>query len=306
MKSFYATTFALASYIPTDMPLQERLDRLQKNFDPPIGSVVMLDRSPRSNLFQLEKQLGKMSGHITVNPPPNHCFIVTKSRNEKDIKVCKKTEIKFFLTDVNEKGELHWELNTGEGDFGTPIMWKTPYLQGSYVDLKMDWPGPSKPLFVSACRTEHTHEFGRRLYVKLVTGEEWIIKLPDSDKLVEQPEKKEFEDLQKKVQVGGIKLKTIDRNTLIRLVDPADYQKLDQGEWVRTWTIPLHHSYEMSSSNFIAFGDKSPGAKSKCRYRFSGVGKTEQNGLFECHGTSNFKWIYLNLSCISELELNRR
>lgn len=295
------TTVFLASLVNSTMTESQRLEALKSYFDPPVGSRVTFDTRYEKGIDRIGETLRKVNGHITVKPPEGQCFIIKKSDQEPDIRLCKEKKVYFDTSHIQADGTLRWEVDTGKDDFGTPLVWNTDYRLGKFVDLRMEWPGPSSAFVIEKCRAVHSLQKGRKIFLKLLTGEEWVIKLPEEDHLVEQPVFKPGLEKEKGTK-GGLRTQTVNRNHLIKLVNPDDYDKHRSGEWVPIWRIPLENAFEMSSSNFMPYGDKPAGAKSKCRYRFEGLPSDPDSGLLECHNTSRFKWVYTPVPCLSDLK----
>ena len=130
-----------------------------------------------------------------------------------------------------------------------------------------------------------------------------MIRLPQKEQLTFQPRQMLYKDvLDAKKPKGGVTKFKQNPQILAKLLRAEDYDKYDDGEWVPTWKMPAIDSYEMSSSGFMPFGSQTPNAKSKCRYRYYGINPDRDSGLFECHETPYYKWIYFPITCLKNLK----
>ena len=69
----------------------------------------------------------------------------------------------------------------------------------------------------------------------------------------------------------------------------------------KLWHLPMKDGYEMSSDNFMARGDVTPGMKGICRYRFSGTIDDPDVGRIECKNGDMYDFMYSPLTCINKL-----
>jgi hypothetical protein len=300
-----ASGLILASMFSPGLTESGRVKILMEHFDPPIGSKisVQLDSIPEN---QRKTHPELLLGSIIVTPPKGSCFTITQQLDRPDLVICEKKTVMFKVADINPDGQLIWQISTGSGDVSTSISWPSDMVRGKVVDLTMDWPGPSRIILISSCDAQHTFEYGRRIFLRLLSGERWIIALPKEDTLIGQP----VTASNLFIGVDGAKKKGVvvdeipDSTTslAVGLVYPEQKKLQKSGKWVATWQMHPRGAFKMSADGFIPNGSQTPGMHGKCLYKYSGHPDNLENGLIECHDVQQFRWVSLPLTCLGELK----
>ena len=73
----------------------------------------------------------------------------------------------------------------------------------------------------------------------------------------------------------------------------------------KVWSLPQRDSFEMSSDNFQPAGYVPKGGKGVCWYRYKGSESDPNVGRLECKDVDKFRSVYLPLSCLSEIRIDR-
>ena len=315
------------------IPTAKRIASLASHFDPPPGSVVVLD-SPEMRDYgsgsRVAVEPGKLRGHIRIKPPRGQCFTLRSSPDIPDESICKPRDLVFTIEDIDRAGRLHWTVITGEGDFGTTLTWQTPYR------LAIAEPAASKPedppqyLFVEKCEVDKETSLGRRVRVRLFGGQEWSMRLPEEDALLPQPDpvpnlyievgrpkggisadsstsKKGQGDAPEKedhgeatkaeghnAEAGHGDSSTADVPEIPKAEDPLDDRK--------SWSIPTRDSYALDGSLFSTGIAVHRGVEGKCRYSFRGSDDDPNTGRVECHDVPGFRMLLVPLTCMAKLK----
>ena len=265
-----------------EVPASERVRKLSAFFLPPPGTELALsDREVRDFAGRVDPQL--MRGFLTVNPPRGVCFTVRRDADTPDISICKSTQVSFLVTDLDRLGRLHWEVMTGEGDFGTELIWKTPYRAAVLTPIGADL-GAIQYKFIKECRAFNSAA-GRRIEVALLSGETWAIDFPDKDELpgsaIDAPE-----------PVAGV-----DGEPIKKQEPPNRFEDR------KVWAISWHGSHKMNSSAFQPTGSVAPGIiKGECRYTYQGTVEDPNTGRIECHQTDGYSMVYMPLTCLGRIK----
>jgi hypothetical protein len=286
----------------------DRKKALAPYFAPKPGETIVIQpeetiggKRPRAP-YQIESE-------ITIEPPKGYCFTITKAPDQNDIRLCKRGTIKFRVGDLLPNGKLEWMVSTGDGEAPTRLTWDTLIRQGRVVDSGMEWPGPSRIVYVYGCNAQDTFEYGRRIYLRLLSGERWVVMLPKVDLPMPQPP--EPANLYIGVDMAvkkGVTVEDVKETTYsmpARLVYPKDAAQQKEGKWVPTWQTHPRNAYTMSADGFVPEGSLTPGMRGKCAYKYADFPGDPAMGLLECHDVQDYKWIYLPLACISDLAETR-
>ncbi|MCX6119579.1 MAG: hypothetical protein NT027_18740 [Proteobacteria bacterium] len=310
--------------ISGDLPLTSRLETLSKFITPAPNSEIEVDNKIADKYGPKDKNHGMIYGEIEVNPPKGHCFTVTRSIDKTDDVVCKKTKLKWFLRDLDmQSGDLEWRVSTGQGDFGTPIRWKTSYRIAKIISSKFEFNDESSdPMFMRSCvaiPADKPNFIGRRIQLKFFNGESWTIRFPDKDtpippweppKPTPPPEEKKNP---KKDEHGGTSSadehgkteKEKGEHSKGKDSDKKDAEaetqkaKLPQME---AWTLSTRRGFVMNS-DLVLSGRMPPSSKKgECRYQYDGVIGDFNTGRLECHYGDGFTYFYTVLPCMKFLQ----
>lgn len=327
--SILATTLlAGSSFFAPGLSQSERLEKLKPHFAPPPGTHVQFtDRSLRE--FNKPGELMKLKGYIKINPPKANkytkegCWIL---RNEdEEMWICEPKEIQFGLNSLDKFGYVRWMLITGEKDFGTRLLWKTPYRAALSVPFHLPKSAAPEYRIIEECKAWIDASSQRRINLKIFGGETWSFRFPKSDTMLPQPppapnlyidatgkrisvkdaaEKKRIEE-QKALEEAQANAADGEVITIedIRKRN-AEQKEFDEVADRQVWGMPTRDSYEMTAENVVTRGDAPSGTRSKCRYRFRGTSEDLDDkhvGRIECHGVDYYSMIYAPLSCINEI-----
>ena len=315
------------------IPHAKRLESLTPHFDPPPGSVVVLD-APEMRDYghgsRVAVDPGKLRGHIKVKPPRGQCFTLRGSAEIPDESICKPRDLVFTIEDIDRAGRLHWTVMTGEGDFGTDLTWKTPYR------LAIVEPSTSKPedppqyRFVEKCDVDRDTSLGRRVRIRLFGGQEWSMRLPEEDALLPQPDPIPNLYIEVGRPKGGISAdseapkkaqgdapqseghgeasKAEGHNAEAghgekgAAVAPEIPKADDPLEDRKNWSIPMRDSYALDGSLFSTGIPVHRGVQGKCRYSFLGPDDDPNTGRVECHDLPGFRMLLVPLTCMAKLK----
>lgn len=297
-----------AALIVGDLPLDERVKRLSKHLSPKPGSDIFVDEYSTKEFGPKDRERGLLYGIIEVNPPKGTCFTVSTSPDRGDIEVCKKTPLRWRLQDLDRHtGKLTWTIKTGPGDFGTPVEWQSNYIIAKVIPIAKDFgEAGSTPVFIRTCKAidgDANVGMGRRIELELFSGKKWLIRFPESDKIIPMP-------------------------TPPPTPPPADEKKAEHGEHggggehggegehgapkatpsptpvpppPEAWTLSSRRGFEMDVSGLLTGISSPPGTKGKCRYQYEGVVGDPNSGRIECHYSDEFTYFYAPIPCIKYL-----
>jgi hypothetical protein len=293
--------FLGAALIQGDLALDKRIDVLGKYLTPKPGEELRLDEFAEKEYGKRDKNRGVIYGMIEVAPPKGHCFNVTTSPDKPDIEVCKKTKLKWSLNELDRHtGRLKWLVQTGKGDFGTPIEWKTKYIIAKYIPSKYKFnEANSTPVFIKSCdavAADPENFTGRRINLSLLAGETWILRFPDVDKPIPPPEAAKpavVEEKKPAPEGGGQGEKTegTEKKPSAKLAPPPV-------EPPEAWTLSTRRGFEMDVSNVIVGTATAPNTKGKCRYQYDRVIGNFDTGVIECHYGDYFLYLYSPIPCL--------
>ncbi|MBP6217757.1 MAG: hypothetical protein KA436_04140 [Oligoflexales bacterium] len=292
-----------AALFPPETPLSKRLEGLKPYFSPAIGSEISFEKEQLNNLPYLKTHT--LTGIIQVRPPSNACLTIIRD-NLEDLKICEKpTDVFFSDQDLDEKGNLHWMVKSGPGDFGTPVTWSSPYRAAKMVRGGQTWPGESEKIIVTGCEAVKQSSAGRRLYISLMSGEKWAVSFPEKDELVPQPKTQASLFISEFVGRGGFvkidkekpsKQGSHKGGSGKKKVSEVAYSKEDPNS---AWQIPPRYTYTMNGAHFLGSTNAPPNSQGECRYN-KRYEKT-QSAVLECQDVGNFRWIFLPLVCLADV-----
>lgn len=169
------------------LPEAARIKRLAPLFLPQPGQAFkLIERDVR----EAKKNANALAlrGQIMVTPPKGHCLVITVNEERDDEIVCKPRLLVFTLADTDRMGRLNFTVKTGDGDFGTPLSWQSPYRMAivePYTNAKED---PPRYRFIESCRGVRSDFHGRKLEITLLGGEQWVVHIPEHETLMPQPD----------------------------------------------------------------------------------------------------------------------
>jgi len=311
-----------ATLLGGDIQGPERVRLLSSMFSPRPGESIAL-RAAEVRDFHRQAAPDKLHGSISVRPPKGVCLRITRSVDEVDDVICKATDLTFRFSDLDRAGHLTWQVKTGEGDFGTELQWPSPYRIGSVIPFGIDArKDPPRYVYLSTCKAERGPT-GRRIKLGLLTGETWLIHLPEVDQLEPQPEeipnldidytgakkdvkeaadakpdeKKSADAKSEKAESGKGDFEA--SNLVTKASDTAEIARDDR----KVWAIQARNAYVMPSDRFQPHGSVARGSRSQCRYVFDGPIEDPLTGRLECHQVDGYQQVYLPLTCLHELEI---
>lgn len=280
--------------VPPGTPLKESQETLRPYFTPQVGSVVTLD--PIELINAKAGKYWNVRGYIEVHPPKGVCFTIMRRKDLEDNVVCKRTRLSFTAGDIDKRGDIGWTVSTGTGDFGTEVLWPTPYRLARYVDVTMPWPGPGRGLPILKCEGVKYIESGRHIYLDLLNGERWVLGFPERDTLIPQPEEvPNLMIVQAPTEGSGF----VDIKESKESKQKQIQEQYDKGA---VWQMHPRNANTMNGSYFMGGGDAPPrGANGECRYKYEGP-DDKKTGLMECHNVGKFRWLYMPLACLSAVK----
>lgn len=299
MKGKRVAHFVAATIITGETPLHERLKILDKYFQPRLGQELKLDEYALKEFGKKDKDQGLIYGEIIINPPKGQCLTITRSLDQPDSEICKKTPLRWRLQDLDRHtGRLDWSVKTGEKDFGTPISWKTKYIIAKIIPSGFEfYEANSTPLFITECNAvaaDPANFRGRRINLSLLNGETWTIRFPDRDEPLPAYEPPAPppppEDDKKKQPAHG------DEHGEAKKAEPEKPKETPPPP--EDWTMSTRRGYVMDVSHVIAGSATAPGTKGKCRYQYDGTIGDFDTGRIECHYGDRFLYFYSPLPCL--------
>lgn len=316
-----------AALFPDSTPLAKRLEQLEKHFEPKPGSMSLIDPVTIRDRLVIAKNVGKFGGAIKIKPPKGLCFSITTSPDRADIRVCKERFVYWSLADLNlENGSIQWTVKTGDGDFGTPITWKTPYTVAKVLPPEAEFfKANSTPIYFKTCvATSGDNKLvPRKVTLTKFDNTKWVIRLPEKDERITSL------NISRPGEVWGenekIK-KPLDEKapavsaTPNEHAEPAGEAKPSTAaghgeghgdtpplppeapkEDLEPWTIDSGRAFQMPVENFISDVSMPPGRKGYCRYVFDHVPGHLERGRIECHDTGQYRYVYAFLPCMGTL-----
>ena len=288
-----------AALIVGDLPLNERLQILSKHVDPAPGAEIRVDETSSREFTSKTSQNGLAYGFITINPPAGTCFNVTIATGRNDIEVCRKTQMRWRLEDLDrQKSTLTWVVKTNPKDFGTPITWKAPYQVAKVIPLGKELgTANSIPLFIENCEAmpaDAKNGYQRRVRLTLFDKKQFIIRFPEKDEMLPQKsERRPYREPDPEEEKKKAREANKDEPP-----PPPPEAPMDTDNW----TIASRRGFEMSVSNFVTDGSMPEGKLGRCRYQYEGVAGDAESGRIECHYSDRFTYFYAPVPCIKYLK----
>ncbi len=286
-----------AALFQGEVRVEERVRRLAPFFDPPPGSEIALARHDLTN-FGRKIDAERLRGSIRVKPPAGVCLTITRQSDAPDEQVCKPRELSFLMSDLDRYGRLRWQVRAGDGDFGTALTWHSPYrvIISKEIGETTESAG-SKPLkFIGSCTSKIDH-LGRRIVVKLISGELWSIYFPEHDTLLDADD-----DTPPAPPSPAGKGEAPKENKGEAPAPISAPKAVSRYEDRQLWAIPRTGSFTMPSSGFQSAGAVTPGiVGGECRYTYSGTSEDPTVGRIECHQVAGFASLYLPLTCLQDI-----
>jgi hypothetical protein len=338
MKSRPFSLLFAAALFPSNAPLDKRLAVLSRHFEPKPGTLSEIDRATIRDKMVSAKHLGKFGGAIKVTPPKGSCFTITTSPERADVRVCRETQVKWSLDDIDlTTGTVAWKVRTGPDDFGTPIGWKVPYVIAKVLPPEAEFfKENSTPVYFKSCvATVGDKKLNpRKITLTKFDNSKWVIRFPDQDEQM----KSLNESRPGEVWGDAYKAKKDDTQKSAAPVAADPHASPDAGghggeapkeapkdaghgnanagghgaeaaapppeapkEDLEPWTIDAGRTFEMSVENFITDSSMPPGRKGSCRYVFDHVPGNLERGRIECHDTGEYRYVYAFLPCMGAL-----
>lgn len=310
-----------AALFSSDLPEGERVARLTRLFEPPVGAELRLDADELRD-FSTRHKPTALRGFVRVKPPRGRCLTVQLSDDVPDETICKEQNLSFRLGDLRHDGRLVWLVKTGEGDFGTPVSWPTPYRLVLAVPEGKDKEPPERR-FLQGCEARRLDDGERRIVLRFVGGGHWTLKFPKEDTLVpDQPEPIPYlfvaEANPKKTGIPSGKEPPAEggqpaspapgpapapagehgAETPAAPQPPPRKLPVADDEEEEKWHIPRRGTYEMSAANFMPFGSVTPGSKGKCRYNYAGDDVDPVTPRVECQAADGFEQVIIPVVCL--------
>lgn len=305
-----------------DIPLAQRVEKLTPFFKPAPGEALAFNEA---ELRDLSKKIapGKLRGQIVVTPPNGTCLTIQRNVKESDDVVCKKTTLTFRYNELDKNGLLNWKISTGEGDFGTPLTWHTPYRVAIVTPFDKSLDDPPEYRYVKQCTAINDPKKGRRIVLTMVDGEAWVVRFPAKDQLLLQPDP--LPNLYMNQTQGRISVKDAAENNKHKdeakgehggakpegehgeapPQEPTAPKVPSEEEERASWSIPRRGTYTMPASNFQPFGSVAGGMNGECRYIDKGPAEDPSTGRLECHDVDGFKQVYIPLTCLGQVTHSR-
>jgi hypothetical protein len=312
-----------AGIIPPNAPLAKRLEILSSHISPKPGSNIEIDKSLLNGEAITTKNPGKLFGWIKVSPPKGQCFIVTTNPERADQMVCKPTNLKWLLEEIDkEKGTVSWIVKTSEEDFGTPISWQTPYVVAKVLPPSAEFHKEnSTPIFFKSCIASlgRTDGSPRKITLTTFNNKPWIVKFPEEDAVIAPPKKDEtpppetkkensghgggHEEKQEESGHGGghEEKKADDGHGGGHGEAPPPPKTEEKKEEPEAWTINTGRGFEMNVGNFITAGSMPPGKQGTCRYVYDYPPGNFSRGRIECHHTDQYLYVYMIVPCMKPI-----
>lgn len=299
-----------------DIPEAVRIKKLAPYFSPRPGSAIQLSGDEVRD-YGLVKDPRRLRGFIDIKPPARACLTITRNKDFSDTRVCKPKRLAFTLDDLDKAGRIIWKVTTGDGDFGTEIMWTSRYRVATVTPEGQAKSEPPVYKFIADC-VASKGEAGRRIELKFFGQKSpWIFRFPDQDTLVTQPapipnlqivaaqgklsvkdapqkeggEGKGEEEGKEHGETGG------EHPALAKEQEPV----VDQEDDRKVWAIPARGAFGMSAAGFLPFGSVPHGVKGTCRYIYQGATDDPETGRIECHDADGFDEVLVPLTCLKEL-----
>ena len=291
--------------ITSDMPQKHRINILKNFFKPSFDEILTVDPNYEKNREYIGRD-HELKGWITVTPPNDQCLIIETSPRKKDLKVCKKKDIPFSVSDISGRGIISWKVSTGPSDFGTIVTWQTPYRVGSIVDGNMVWPGFSRDILIKGCKARVDSHYKKIIDIVFFNNKTWSVQIPKNQKYINQPlqEKPNLYVQQEQASSSLQKLRSkkkrenknkhIDENAVSLDIDEhANFIKFN-------WQTHPRDAFYLPPDN-LQLNDSSPtGKQGICLYKNYGFKHDPLLGILECQNVGHIKWLYLPLSCIND------
>ncbi len=306
-----------------DLPEPQKTAEFAKMFHPAPLSTVEVDPFELQN-FRGKRDWQDLRGFIQVTPPKSECLTIQRNPEDPDVQVCKKSTLVFRLRDMDHYGRIVWRVKRAGDVTPNDLTWHTPYrvaVGSPYLDdeiqkdPKLASLQPPTYHLILNCRA--IPEFSdRRIILTLASGKEWIIRFPEHDELLPQPEaaanlfgsaaKSESKDAEKKEDHAEKKEDQAEKKEdHAEKKEPAKKDAAPiPSNWVdrETWSIPRRGAYQMNVSYFQPEGLVGGKMKGTCRYTFNGPKNDPKTGRVECREGSIFQEILVPVTCLSELK----
>lgn len=314
MRQRFKGLLLAAGVIPPNTPLVKRLELLNPYISPKPGTNLEVDKSLIAGPAVTTKNPEHLYGWIKISPPKGQCFIVTTEQSRPDHTICKPTSLKWHLRDLDQqRGTISWSIKTSAGDFGTPLVWQTPYVIAKVLPSSSQFnTESSKPEFFKSCTASLGREDGspRKITLTKFNNQKWIVRFPEKDTPIAPKEevaaaapaepKKENsghddghgEKKEEAAHGDGSGEKTEAAKS------PIELPKKDEPE---PWTMNTGRGFEMNVGNFISDVAMPPGKKGTCRYVYDYPPGDFSRGRIECHHTDQYLYVYMIVPCLRPL-----
>jgi hypothetical protein len=186
MTALAGILLAGAALFPANATEAQRQARLAPLFAPRPGEPLMLDPVEVRDARRKTSPL-RLRGYVTVAPPKGHCLTLSRGEDIDDQVVCERTRVAFALEEMDRAGAITWRVATGDGDAGTDLRWPTPYRLA--ITEPYDTAADAPPVYelIASCTAARV-DGARRIELALLSGKRWVIRLPDEDTLLPQPD----------------------------------------------------------------------------------------------------------------------
>lgn len=243
-----------------DVPESERVKILSKFLSPKLDSVLTISNDQIKEI-KAKTDAEILFGFIEVTPPKGFCFTITKSVDQSDELICKKTKVRFQVGQIDgETGELPWTIRTGPQDFGTRVSWKTPYRVARVIPSSKEFENDTENVFIRDCKVAHLPSGETKYEFFPFLSRKWSVVFPADMQKLPKASKEEIEEPKSR------------------------------------WKLSTRAGFEFSGQRFISSdGSMPPGRKeSLCRFEK----QTESRGArLECHYTSEYTYVYIPIAC---------
>lgn len=319
--------------LPTEMPEAGRQQLLAPYFQPAGGQTVHFDPQDIARKKSSGDRM-RLRGFIKVMPPAAQCFTITRHPTMPDERICRPTTLAFEARELNNRGEVIWDVRTGSGDFGTKIIWPTPHRIAQLAPIEMQQSGGAAVyLPLLSCKADKA---AKTIQMEMANGETWLVRFPAKDVLVPQsePSRKLFIQLsekeaskvdpladeaayealtaeQKEAVAEGRRLAKEAEKKANKTANDASSSKVAssflkiKGEGPKAdggyrWNVSERKSFGMGS-DALKIADGPSGLKGTCRYRYVDAPFDSRAGVIECHDTDSYDAVFSYLPCAGEL-----
>lgn len=257
---------------------------------PKPGLLLEIPSEQITNFGPTDHQRGRLFGFVSVSPPKGQCFTIMTHPMRQDHEVCKPTQIKWFLSDIDPNlGTIQWNIKWKPDQSYVPVTWNTNYRVAKFLGSgKTIGKDQSTNVYIQNCQAIKTAE-NRSVKLKTFSEGTWTLRFPAQDSPIPTAQAP---------VTSAVTPQPADATTKLAEKDTKPIEEAKK----ELWTMATRRGFVMNSSSIYPSMNRPAGGPGTCRYQYDTVIGNFANGRMECKDGASFTYFYVPLSCIAELK----